>query len=73
MDNGPARRESSAQNLQKAGEQIGDPLEISTLRREDFAFNEGKCEGDEVLQCNNAPSSRTPRGHQSELSLFQIE
>jgi hypothetical protein len=34
MDNGPARKNSVAQKLQAVGEDIGDPFEISTVRRE---------------------------------------
>ena len=34
MDNGPARKHGVAQKLQAAGEEIGDPFEISTVRRE---------------------------------------
>merc|ERR1712045_292185 len=41
MDNGAAKKESFAINLQATGDLYGD-----------------------VLQCNNAPSTRTPRGHQ---------
>ncbi|XP_069678900.1 putative aminopeptidase W07G4.4 isoform X2 [Periplaneta americana] len=39
MDNGPARKASHAQLLQAAGEELGDMLEISTIRREDIAFH----------------------------------
>lgn len=41
MDNGAARKESSSQKLQTAGDAIGDPFEISTIRREDIAFHIG--------------------------------
>jgi len=34
MDNGPAREKKIAQQLQAVGEEIGDPFEISTVRRE---------------------------------------
>lgn len=64
LDNGTARSKRIAQKIQEAGEQIGDLFEISTIRREDFDFNRGKSEYEDILQCNNAPSSRTPRGHQ---------
>ena len=64
LDNEPARRLRTAQRIQAAGDQVGDLFEISTIRREDFKFNEGKSEYEEILHCNNAPSSRTPRGHQ---------
>ena len=40
-------------------------FEINTVRREDWDFIKDKSgEFVSVLQCNNAPSSRTPRGHQ---------
>ncbi len=34
MDNGPARKNKIAQKLKMVGEEIGDPFEISTVRRE---------------------------------------
>ncbi len=34
VDNGPARDNETAQKLQAAGEEVGDPFEISTVRRE---------------------------------------
>lgn len=71
MDNGPARLAGVAQKLQTAGMDIADPFEISSMRREDFDFHAGKDEYSDVLQCNNAPSSRTPRGHQTP-SAFMV-
>merc|ERR1719474_500926 len=60
-----ANREN-CMKVQAAGEEIGDMFEISTVRREDWDFVQDKSgEFVSVLQCNNAPSSRTPRGHQS--------
>ena len=64
MDNGPARYLDISRKIAKAGEQIGDLFEISSIRREDYEFNKGKSEYEDILQCNNLPSSRTPRGHQ---------
>ncbi len=34
MDNGPARKNKIAEKLQTAGEEVGDPFEISTVRGE---------------------------------------
>ncbi|KAK7008552.1 Cytosol aminopeptidase, catalytic domain [Halocaridina rubra] len=65
MDNGPARLAKVSQILQEAGDEVADPFEISTIRREDFDFHAGESEYEDVLQCNNLPSSRTPRGHQT--------
>ncbi|VDD82516.1 unnamed protein product [Mesocestoides corti] len=64
MDNGPARKQGVAKNLQRAGERVSDMTEISTVRREDFEFVRGRTEYEDLLQCNNKPSSLTPRGHQ---------
>ncbi|ESO93040.1 hypothetical protein LOTGIDRAFT_190097 [Lottia gigantea] len=64
MDNGPARKLQTAQKVQSAGEEYGDPFEVSTVRREDYDFVVGPSEYEDILQCNNAPSSATPRGHQ---------
>lgn len=71
MDNGPARMINNSKKLQDAGDLVGDPFEISTIRREDYVFHTGKSEYEDTLQCNNLPSSRTPRGHQSP-SAFMI-
>merc|ERR1712106_158831 len=65
MDNGPAKAAGTALKVQEAGEKMGDMFEISTVRREDWDFVQDKSgEFVSVLQCNNAPSSSTPRGHQ---------
>lgn len=64
MDNAVARLVSNAEKLQASGETIGDPFEISRIRREDFRLHEGRSEGDDVLQAVNKSSLRTERGHQ---------
>lgn len=64
IDNGPADAVGHAQKFREAGEELGHPCEISILRKQDFAFNAGKAYGEDIVQCNNEPSSRTPRGHQ---------
>ncbi|XP_018015324.1 putative aminopeptidase W07G4.4 [Hyalella azteca] len=70
MDNGPAREADVARTVQEAGDAIAEPVEVSTIRREDFSFHAGKSEYEDVLQCNNQPSSRTPRGHQSPAAFL---
>jgi len=72
MDNGPARNASHAQQLQIAGEELGDMFEVSTIRKEDIAFHRGKGMGDDVYQANNVPSSRTPRGHQGPAGFLML-
>eukprot|EP00095_Tigriopus_kingsejongensis_P012082 maker-scaffold60_size442463-snap-gene-3.26 protein:Tk12082 transcript:maker-scaffold60_size442463-snap-gene-3.26-mRNA-1 annotation:"aminopeptidase -like" len=65
MDNGPAKKEGFAQTIQRVSDEFGDPLEISTIRKEDFEMNRDKSGAFvEILQCNNAASSKTLRGHQ---------
>ncbi|XP_041088126.1 putative aminopeptidase W07G4.4 [Polyodon spathula] len=70
MDNGPARNAGNAHQWQKAGDELGDVFEISTVRREDFDFHRGKSEYEDILQCNNLPSSATPRGHQTPAAFL---
>ncbi|XP_054258683.1 putative aminopeptidase W07G4.4 isoform X2 [Macrosteles quadrilineatus] len=70
MDNGPAHKNQNAAKFHEAGEQIGDPVEVSVLRKEDFDFHKGKSEGDDVHQANNLPSTRTPRGHQGPAAFL---
>ncbi|MEC8651223.1 MAG: leucyl aminopeptidase family protein, partial [Planctomycetota bacterium] len=64
LDNGPAHERYTSESLSEAGELLGDPFEVSRLRREDYDFVAPRTQADDVLQCNNAASSATPRGHQ---------
>ncbi|TWW60131.1 putative aminopeptidase W07G4.4 [Takifugu flavidus] len=70
MDNGPAHRNQNAADWQKAGEVLGDVFEVSRIRREDYEFHKGKSEYEDILQCNNLPSSATPRGHQTPAAFL---
>lgn len=45
MDNAAARKADNAITLHKVSEQIGDPFEFSTIRREDYKFHRGTEEG----------------------------
>lgn len=51
---------------------MGDPCEISTVRREDFAFIRTAYSTEDVLQSNNAPSSGTSRGHQYPAAFLTV-
>lgn len=64
VENGPARKSRLSAGLASIGDQWGDPVEVSRLRREDYEFIRPRTPADDVLQCNNAPSSMTDRGHQ---------
>lgn len=70
MDNGLAHRRGNAAQWQKAGDVLGDMFEVSNIRREDYEFHKGKSEYEDVLQCNNLPSTATPRGHQSPAAFL---
>ena len=72
MDNGPARKVNFAQKLQETGNLFGVMFEVSMVRKEDFDFIEDTS-GDfvDILQTNNKPSSKTPRGHQFPAAFLQ--
>ncbi|UCE02226.1 MAG: leucyl aminopeptidase family protein [Candidatus Latescibacterota bacterium] len=72
IENGPARDAGVAARLFDVGEIWGDPFEISHLRREDWDFVKPRTRADDVLSCNNAPSSQTTRGHQFPMAFLCI-
>jgi leucyl aminopeptidase len=72
VENGPARALGVAAKLSEAGDAFGDAFEISRSRREDFDFIAPKTAADDVLSCNNKPSSQTPRGHQFPMAFLVI-
>jgi len=79
----PAARAAGglAPRLAAAGAHLGQPLEVSSLRREDFAFIAPGCKGTpvsacgdsyDVLQSNNAATSATTRGHQFPMAFLVV-
>jgi leucyl aminopeptidase len=72
IENGPARDAGVASLLSETGDQWGDPFAISRSRREDFDFIRARTKADDVLSCNNAPSSQTSRGHQFPMAFLSI-
>lgn len=72
LDNGPARKNRVAVGLATMGELWGDPFELSRVRREDYEFVRARSKADDVLQCNNAASAVTPRGHQFPAAFLAI-
>jgi len=70
MDNAVARLASNAEKLQASGEAVGDPFEISRIRREDFLTHQGRAEGDNILQALNQLSCKIPRGHQGPAAFL---
>lgn len=70
LDNGPARSLRISQDLEALGDLWGDCFELSRLRKEDFDFIRPRTQADDVLSCNNAPSSQTPRGHHFPMAFL---
>lgn len=50
MDNHSARGTNHATRLQFSGSRMGEGIEVSVVRHDDLAVNEGKCKGDDLLQ-----------------------
>lgn len=72
IENGTAREKQVASTLDKIGERWGDVFETSRLRREDYDFIQPKSAADDVLSCNNLPSTGTPRGHQFAAAFLTV-
>lgn len=72
VENGAARQQAVSARLAAAGELWGDPADISSSRREDFSFIKPRSSADDVLSCNNAPSSVTARGHQFPMAFLVV-
>lgn len=72
IENGAARDKQVAATLDALGERWGDAFEISRLRREDYDVIQPKSTADDVLSCNNLPSSATPRGHQFPAAFLTV-
>lgn len=76
LPNGPAKGQGIHTKVFQTGELWGDPFEIvgsasalltlfqSYIRREDYDFVAPKNNTHDLIQANDAPSSRTQRGHQ---------
>jgi leucyl aminopeptidase len=72
IDNRWARAARVASRLSESGDRWGDPFEVTRLRREDWEFVKARSRADDVLSCNNAPSSTTDRGHQFPMAFLAI-
>jgi len=72
VENGAAKQQQLSARLAAIGELWADPHEVSTSRREDFAFIRPRTSADDVLSCNNAPSSVTARGHQFPMAFLVV-
>ncbi|KAF9898597.1 hypothetical protein BX616_003833 [Lobosporangium transversale] len=72
LDNGPARKANISPRIQAGGHILGDPFEISTLRREDYAYVMPGSSAEDVVQANDKSSSDTPRGHQYPMAFMSV-
>ncbi|KAG0307372.1 Cytosol aminopeptidase, catalytic domain, partial [Dissophora globulifera] len=72
LDNGPARKANISPRIQAGGHILGDPFEISTLRREDYSLVMPGSAAEDVVQANDKASSQTPRGHQYPMAFMAI-
>jgi leucyl aminopeptidase len=72
LENGAARQRRITEAIVRAGDLLGDPVERSSLRPEDYAFIVGKSPAEDVISCNSLPSSRTPRGHQFPAAFLDV-
>ncbi|CAI4223656.1 unnamed protein product [Auanema sp. JU1783] len=65
MDNGPAKNSGWSKKVQETGDVYGQPIEISRLHPEDFAFHLSEGPQADLRQGNTKPSVQTLRGHQT--------
>lgn len=72
LDNHTARERGHAARLLAAAETLGDMVEVSTLRREDFATHRGRAAGDQLHQADSRPSTAMPRGHQGPAAFLAL-
>ncbi|KAF9083506.1 hypothetical protein BGX23_011382 [Mortierella sp. AD031] len=72
LDNGPARKANVSTRIQAGGHILGDPFEVSTLRREDYALVVPGTASEDVVQANDKASSATARGHQYPMAFMSI-
>ncbi|KAF9919692.1 hypothetical protein FBU30_010659 [Linnemannia zychae] len=72
LDNGPARKANVSPRIQAGGNILGDPFEVSTLRREDYAYVTPGSPSEDVVQANDKASSATARGHQYPMAFMSV-
>uniref|UniRef100_A0A8R1XZR3 CYTOSOL_AP domain-containing protein n=1 Tax=Onchocerca volvulus TaxID=6282 RepID=A0A8R1XZR3_ONCVO len=70
MDNGPARRNHTAETIRGWSDAFGQPVEVSRLHWEDFEFHEAESEAADIRQSNTLPSVKTLRGHQGPAAFL---
>eukprot|EP01123_Difflugia_compressa_P001613 TRINITY_DN1196_c2_g2_i1.p1 TRINITY_DN1196_c2_g2~~TRINITY_DN1196_c2_g2_i1.p1 ORF type:complete len:597 (-),score=135.97 TRINITY_DN1196_c2_g2_i1:34-1824(-) len=64
VPNSVALSKGIAHRLLELGESVGEPFEVSRLRKEDFEFIDSSSTFADLSSCNSQPSTMTNRGHQ---------
>ncbi|MBR9726447.1 M17 family metallopeptidase [Shewanella intestini] len=64
VENSVAKQQQLANHLEQIGTLWGEPLEVSSLRPDDFDKIADRNGAADVISSNNGPSSVTTRGHQ---------
>lgn len=64
MSNGPARSLKLDQKLFDTAEKLGDPFEISIIRRDEFNVVISTNQYEDIIQSKTLTSPNVPRGHQ---------
>ncbi|OAD55072.1 Putative aminopeptidase W07G4.4 [Eufriesea mexicana] len=72
IDNAVARLVSNAEKLQASGETMGDPIEISRLRREDFHYHAARSDDDVFQGARSADNAQMNRGHQGPCAFLIV-
>lgn len=70
MDNGPARSLGIAKSLEYSGTALGEPFEVSLIRRDDFNCIESV--GSNRYDVNQISKEKGPRGHQYPAAFLAI-
>lgn len=70
MDNGPARSLGIANSLQQSGTFLGEPFEVSQIRRDDFNCIEAVASN--RYDINQISKEKGPRGHQYPAAFLAI-
>jgi leucyl aminopeptidase len=72
IENGPARAQGFIRTLDEVGELLGEPLESTRPRREDYQFVAPKAPTEDVLSSNRLASVDTARGHQGPFAFIDV-
>jgi leucyl aminopeptidase len=72
LGNAAARGRCVVDDLDRLGEQWGEPFERSRPRREDYAMVAPRTSAEDVLSSNRLASVNTPRGHQFPFAFLDV-